>query len=93
MEKKLTATPKYSRGAKVRIRTAGRIIDPELKKYENVAGVVVSSREVVGYLVQPGLSGTSGSLRTALFVYSVETEQGRTLNDLFEYYLELEQSA
>jgi hypothetical protein len=89
MEARLTAKPKYSRGAKVRVRNRGPLVDPELKKYENMRGTVVSSKEVVAYALQTGLSAESESVRTVLFVYSVELEQGFRVNDLFEYCLEL----
>ena len=52
---RLAARPKYSRGAKVRVITRGAVVDPELKKYENMRGTVVNSKEVVGYVLQMGL--------------------------------------
>lgn len=93
MEKKLPVKPKYSQGAKVRVRTRGPVVDPELKKYENMRGTVVSTKEVVAYALQTSLPAESESAPMVLFAYSVELEHGFRVDDLFEFSLELVQPA
>jgi hypothetical protein len=93
MEKKLAVKPKYSRGAKVRVRTRGPVVDPELKKYENMRGTVVSTKEVVAYAFQAGLLAEPENVPIILFAYSVELEQGFRVDDLFEFSLELVKTA
>jgi hypothetical protein len=77
----------------VRVRTRGPLVDPELKKYENMRGTVIGWREVVGYMLQPGLAEEPETTQTAVVVYSVEMEHGFRLDDLFEFCLELAQSS
>jgi hypothetical protein len=85
--------PKFSDGAKVKIKVrdaTGQVVYRELEKYENASGVVVSSKTVIAYFLQPMTFEiwTQRDLPTTVLTYTVKLEEGVTLEDLTEYCLE-----
>jgi hypothetical protein len=85
--------PRYSHGMKVRIRArdaGGQVKYRELERYENMTGVVISSKAVVAYVLRPVAAIERSPARpdTTLYMYTVKLEEGVTLQDLIEYCLE-----
>ena len=85
--------PKYQEGMRVRIRIRdadGQILFRELERYESMTGVVLSSKAVVAYSMEP-VAVTEQSQTyppKALHMYKVKLEEGVTLDNLTEYCLE-----
>ena len=87
------ATPKFSDGTKVRIKTKDarrQFVYRDFERYENRAGVVLNSKSVVAYYLGslPDLEKSAIDRATTLRVYSVKLEEGITVHNLTEYYLE-----
>lgn len=85
--------PRYSDGTKVKIKTrdtTGQIVYRELERYENMSGVVINSKVVIGYPFGPVtiLQHPYVDLATKLYMYTVKLEEGVTPYDLSEYCLE-----
>ena len=85
--------PRYLEGTKVRIRTSGasrQFMYRELETYENMSGVVLSSKAVVAYVFRPMtvLEQSYIDPATTVHMYTVKLEEGITLYDLAEHYLE-----
>ena len=84
--------PKYSDGAKVKIRarTAVRIMLPNLARYEDLSGKVLRSSEVVAFFLQSTEYASQFLVgpESTLFMYTVELDEGPVLNDVTEYFLE-----
>lgn len=85
--------PRYSDGMKVRVRArdaGGRLVYRELESYEDMSGVVLSSKAVVGYILRPITitERPQADLPTTLYMYTVKLEEGITLSNLTEYCLE-----
>jgi hypothetical protein len=85
--------PKYSYGMRVRIRArdaGGQVRYRELERYENMTGVVLSSKAIVAYVFRPMATIENQPARpaTTLYMYTVKLEEGVTLQDLIEYCLE-----
>lgn len=87
------ATPKFSDGTKVRIKTKDtrrQFVYREFERYENRAGVVLNSKSVVAYYLRPSTDVEKSNVEraTTLRMYSVKLEEGITIHNLTEYYLE-----
>lgn len=85
--------PRFGHGTKIRIKTRSavdQVLYRDLIRYENQSGVVLSSKAVIGYFARPigTLEHSQTERPTTLHVYTVKLEQGVTLDDLVEYYLE-----
>jgi hypothetical protein len=85
--------PRFADGTKVRIRTrdvGGLVTYRELERYQNLTGVVLSSKEVVAYVLRPItiIEKTHSDQATTLYVYTVKLEEGLTLYNLTEHSLE-----
>lgn len=94
MTAEVSMEPKFGNGAKVRIKARdkyGRLLDPDIEKYEGHIGTVISSKSVVAFASAPTLiTGYLGEVTlTKLQMYSVVVDDGSTVQDLTEYFLEL----
>jgi hypothetical protein len=85
--------PRFSDGTKVRIKIGiveRQFLYNDLEKYENRSGVVLNSEAVVAFFRQPTpiVEQSYSGLPITLYLYTVELEEGITIHDLTEYYLE-----
>ena len=81
---------KYSEGAKVKIKVRyfiRQVWFTDLRKYENMTGTVLGSKDVVAYMLRQ-ITTSSGSIATTIPMYSIEMEDGTMLDDVADYYLE-----
>ena len=86
--------PKFLTGTKVRIRARdknSRLLHPDIDQYEDVIGTVLSSRSVVAFTVEPALKNVYAgtNIITTVYMYSIKVDNGTTLQDLMEDYLEV----
>ena len=89
----LIKQPRFSEGSRVRIKikdTSGQVLYSEFKRYENMTGVVLSSKAIVAYILQPVAITENSYINrvTTLHTYTVKLIEGVTLQNLYEYLLE-----
>ena len=82
--------PRYLEGTKVRIRTSGasrQFMYRELETYENMSGVVLSSKAVIAYVFHPmiSLEQSYTDAATTLNMYTVKLEDGIMLYSTREF--------
>ena len=83
--------PKYSSGSKVRIKAQdlrGRALDRNIQPYENMAGEVVESNDVVGFVMAPWANQKGREERIIIYHYTVRINDKVTLHRVLEEFLE-----
>jgi hypothetical protein len=84
--------PKYSAGAKVRIKAhndVGRILDPKVQIYENMTGEVVDVKDIVAFIGEPWATAREANERIVIYHYTVRIDDQIVLHDVFEDCLEI----
>jgi hypothetical protein len=82
---------KYSEGSRVKIKITerdGRSLLQVIEGYENQTGKVLSSKAVVAYTLRSLMAEVHDTPATTLYLYNVKLEDGDTLFDVMEFYLE-----
>jgi hypothetical protein len=84
--------PKYSKGSKVRIKShdiLGRVMDPKIHLYENMAGEIIESISIVGFIREPWSNLQDPDERITIYHYTVRIDDHVTLHDVLEDCLEM----
>ncbi len=84
--------PKYAAGTKVRIKAhdfLGTVLDPEMQNYENMAGEVVDSINIVAFIRDPWAKIGGSDQRISIYHYTVRISDKVILYNITEDCLEV----
>ncbi len=84
--------PKYAKGTRVRIKAhdlLGSILDPDIKKFENMTGEILDSVNIVAFIRDPWAQIEGTDKRITIYHYTVRINEQITLYDVSEDCIEI----